>query len=345
MKKSTPFFMVTLALCLSLTAAPLFAHTHKGKHHLQGTEHPAFAKCPSNLSGPFNPDFNNWTHPQQSSEELMEEHHQMPCQQQEHHQMACQRPCQRKGSDSCITQNFCFRPTILRQRCRQNPCCACMFAGSAYGPRTVEEAVTLQAQPSSGTVTPYLAPLRHGTPLDDVQDVPFNFHVYQLSDPEHPETATGAYYEIKAEGRYLLQYGLSAQVNCNFQTALLGTNGAVVIQIRINDQNGNPTRIGAIPLALTHTSPSSSAPTECVSRGSNDMVCGFGQISLNLSAGDQVALEIVVETNTGDGSKKLVISPDNITDPITNGPGASNIDRGPTLSITRLGDVQRDTPE
>ena len=77
------------------------------------------------------------------------------------------------------------------------------------------------------------------------------------------------------------------------------------------------------------------------------MMCGFGQISLNLEENDQVSLEVFVGSNNSaqPGARFLRISHRNIESPFYHDPSdkAFQVTRGPTLTITKIGDVQPDT--
>jgi len=239
-------------------------------------------------------------------------------------------------------------------------CEPCVFIGSAYGATAGDGSLTplpttLYAKDlttSSSDISPYLAPLIHGTPLIN-PDTPFYFAFY------HDISANGyrGYYHIQENGRYLLQYGLTAEIDNNLRTGLSPANpdSAVAIQIRINHGGdfNNADRIGAIPLSLTHTLPSSQVNLPPPATVVNNMVCGFGQISLDLTSNDDVFLEIFVGSKDPYtvGVGNVIIQPTSIThyyNPLYTPTGftTSNIARGPTLTITRIGEAgQGDTPQ
>jgi len=223
------------------------------------------------------------------------------------------------------------------------------FSGFAYGTTSEDEDITLSAiklaVPLTDT-TIYRAPLWHGTPLEGVPNVPFNFTPYKSGDD--PATTTDAHYTINTRGRYLLQYGLTAAANTALVNDMTGgtyTVAAIVLQVRIDDQFGNvKQRLGGVPVALTH-----SIPSCCF----QEMINGFGQISINLEEKDQVSLEIFIGSynvqGSSDHSRQIMIShrifesPFYPTQPTTPSSEQFQVTRGPTLTITKIGDVQPDT--
>lgn len=225
---------------------------------------------------------------------------------------------------------------------------ASRLIGSAYGATTSAQDVVIEAQVLSPLTTTVTAPLYNALVS---QRAPFSFTPYL-------NTSSGGYFTVKSHGDYLLQYGLTAVPSTalvySLVTPLLSaTNPAtstaplvpVWIAVRVL-RNGLGTLYGAVPLALTwtmNTDPSAQSTLTNLDGTLNGLrssfiLTGFGQIPLELEAGDLVSLQIflAVAPSTLQVDPTLVrlyISSDNLVYPYLSSPGPA---RGPTLTIQKI---------
>jgi len=179
---------------------------------------------------------------------------------------------------------------------------AAVATGSAYGVENNDALITLHEQNPQSL---QLAPLKYGTPQSPGNPF-FTFTPYI-------NATTGSCYTITQAGTYLLQYGLVA-----VKQGEEDEPGKYWIAIHV--QGSSPRDIGAVPLS-TSTWIVTSDEVRLTD------VCGFGQISTYLVAGDVISLQVMVV------GKDLTIQASNITNPAT-----TPVARGPTLTITKIAD-------
>lgn len=224
------------------------------------------------------------------------------------------------------------------QSCCQDSTSLCASVGSAFGPQGTDADVTLNALTiTANPVVTYLAPLFHGSPVA-TSGTAFTFCPYVAAS--NPTAATGAYYTINEDGRYLLQYGLTAVSNLYLQSKL-GSSATIWIGIQVHSSTGSKTILGAVPVDLMKSLGilNKSDPTNELT----DLVGGNGQISMDLAAGDQVSLQIFVgTTNPQTPSVEFItISPANIRTPLFSACSTPltyhPIANGPTLTIMKIG--------
>jgi len=201
------------------------------------------------------------------------------------------------------------------------------IVGVAYGAQDSDPAVRLPVLPLTSNST-YLAPLYHGTPRTD-KGVPFTFVPYvSNADPLH---ADKGYFEIHEEGRYLLQYGMTARANGNFANDLMRVNAQLLatawMAIQVEDVYGTKTLVGPVPLSLSHSKITCALCTLC---------SGFGQIPVDLKVGDKVSIQIYVAMNQPD-KDLFVMRIEDVTFPHS-GDKQLKLSRGPTLRIEKIAD-------
>ena len=218
------------------------------------------------------------------------------------------------------------------------------FMGAAYGPKKTSQNVDLVAvdlNDTTGQKTTFLAPLLYGSPSERNTDAPFSFYRYKPATD--PKDATRGFFLIHEEGRYLLQYGLTAIPNDLLLGELwyyLVPHATVWMAIQIENR-GHKTLVGAVPLSLTMTqSFDIHNPSLLPPNYEGQILSGFGQIALKLREGDQVTLQIFVGSNydssDGTGDRILYIHNDNINLPYMAGTASRPLTRGPTLAVTKM---------
>ena len=223
------------------------------------------------------------------------------------------------------------------------------IVGFAYGPKIATQATVIAAQLLNSTPP---CPQTVNLPLTNAIvpcKAPFTFVPYA--------SGVDGYFLIKCSGKYLLQYGLTGVPSVDLVEDMLalasisgstlvanpdGPDAAAWIAIKVRRCGCYVEEtIGAVPLVLSWTRnseiitlPGSVDPGALPSK---TLVTGFGQMALDLQAGDQVSLQIFLATTnaTNQPFDLLYIDATNITYPPPPCSG-TGVARGPTLTIEKM---------
>ena len=127
-------------------------------------------------------------------------------------------------------------------------------------------------------------------------------------------------FTVPVDGKYLVTYGLSCEAD--HQVVNDYQNSAAKVWIGVH-KNGN-TDLGAVPLNLSSTVPSNESGGEV----SPLMLSGYGQLQVDLEAGDTVGLKLF-GSGSGTSPANITIGPDQLQDPSV----LLGLNNGGTLSV------------
>ena len=127
-------------------------------------------------------------------------------------------------------------------------------------------------------------------------------------------------FTVNSEGDYLVSYGLSCAADSHLLSYFASGNATAWIAAERTQPGPIVSEIGGVPLAVTDSVVNNAGPSQLLS--------GFGQLEVHLTAGDTVGLKLFVNGGTGATGGALTLDPSQITSP-----SLETINNGGTLSL------------